>query len=151
MHLALSLVLLCCYTSESGSTDYWLTTDMESGCPQNVLNSHCVTLSDLVSNSTKYFSSNTMIHLLSGEHIPTQSGWITARGLRNVSIIGNEHNTSIKCVHFKIGFIFEDISPLTLENLKLEIVVTVRRTLLIFSTETIIDRIRRHSNRMLQS
>ena len=101
---------------------------------------HCVTLSDIAANNSKYFRSNTEIHFLLGvHHITSQlhvDTWIGVPETQisydeikvNISLVGRSTESNIGCCvesaiincnGTNVGFVFHGVFNLTLSGLKI--------------------------------
>ena len=96
---------------------------------------HCVTLSDIATNNSKYFRSNTEIHFLLGVHYITSQvdTWIGVIeepefSASNISLIGKPNRTlynsvesaTINCNSTNVGFTFHRVFNLTISGIKIE-------------------------------
>ena len=109
-------------------SQYWVRPNISVDCPRGVDAEHCVLLSDIAKNSSKFFTNNTTIHFMGGVHTITSGvdSWISVTGssilaspVQNISISGSNGGESaiILCQTVKIGFAFYDVKNVSLSGL----------------------------------
>ena len=83
----------------------------------------CYTLTDVVLNSLQYFTSDTIITFLPGNHKTnaTRNLSILTKNVRNISMVGYDHTNNSKSViqcMGSLGFAFINITTLKIEKLE---------------------------------
>ena len=108
---------------------YWVRPNISVDCPRGVVSEHCVLLSDIANNSSKFFTDNMAIHFMGGVHTITSGmdRWIGVTSklhltiVQNVSITGyksfNGEPAVVLCQTVKMGFAFCDVINLSLSGL----------------------------------
>ena len=90
-----------------------------SGCPQDEL---CMTLSDYLQRVSEYFTSNTAIHFLPGNHTISELSHelIVVSNAQNLSLSGsiNANDTILHCAG-RLGFAFLNITNLEILNIRM--------------------------------
>ena len=88
-----------------------------STCPANT----CYTLPELIQKASELVYSNTAILFLPGQHNSSSSSALYIHDLVNVSLAGVGHSrVKILCLEYSSGFVFANITNLTISNLKIE-------------------------------
>ena len=118
------------------NVDYWVRPDTVGECPQIDPLDQCITITDMVTNSSILSAQFTRIHLLPGIHTPKVSGWIVVGDITGhskvlnyvhaVEITGEINgcdksitncDVTIKCNSQKVGFIFASVQQLDISNI----------------------------------
>ena len=94
---------------------YVIPTPTSSGCPKDEV---CRTLSDYLQNVSDYFTSNTTIHFLSGNHTVSEpaNGRVTVQDVQNFALSADSADTTLHCVE-RLGFEFKNAIELSITNL----------------------------------
>ena len=115
---ALSYFLLLSWTATA--KQFFVIPSNSTSCPRDP----CYTLTDVVQNSAQYFTSNTVIIFLAGNHKTniTREFSVLIKDVRNISMIGYDHtntdsNSVIQCTG-SLGFAFINVTTLKISNLK---------------------------------
>ena len=91
--------------------------NVPSTCPANT----CYTLPELIQNTRELVHSNTAILFLPGQHNTSSSSALYIHNVVNVSLAGvGYHRVKILCLEFSSGFVFANITNLTISNLEIE-------------------------------
>ena len=79
-------------------------TPTSSGCPQDEV---CMTFSDYLQSVSDYFTSNTTIHLLPGNHTISEPGYsLLVSNTSNLSLSGHAGDTTLYCTErFSLAFV----------------------------------------------
>ena len=87
-----------------------------STCPANTY-----TLPELIQKASELVHSNTAIRFLPGQHNSSSSSALYIHDLVNISLAGVGHSrVKILCLEYSSGFVFANITNLTISNLKIE-------------------------------
>ena len=77
----------------------------------------CYTLSQVMDNPSNYFTSNTTVMFPPGHHEVSTEGQLVIQNVNNISLVGdNDNSTMIKCVG-RFGLAFINITNLTVSKL----------------------------------
>ena len=88
-----------------------------STCPANT----CYTLPELIQKASELVHSNTAIQFLPGQHNSSSSSALYIHDLVNISLAGVGYGrVKILCLEYSSGFVFANITNLTISNLKIE-------------------------------
>ena len=113
----LSYLLLLSWTATA--EQFYVIPSDSTSCPRDP----CYTLTDVVQNSAQYFTSNTVIIFLAGNHQTniTSDRSVLIKDVRNISMIGYDHtNTNSKSViqcTGSLGFAFINVNTLKIAKL----------------------------------
>ena len=110
------LLLLRTVTAEQ----FYVASSSSTSCPED----HCIVLTDIVLNSSQYFTSNTIITFLPGLHQTNITGNLTVliKDVRNISIVGYNYinndflKSVIHCTRL-LGFAFINVTTLKIAKL----------------------------------
>ncbi len=136
LFLLLSLALTSpanCWTNGT-TVEYWVRPDTMSECPHSIPQHQCVTITDLVTNSTNTSINGGMsinVFFIAGTHVPKTDGWIIVgnpyldqKVSANFTAISNRQNQNaiIACESgHTISFVFFQLRSLTLKkNIELQ-------------------------------
>lgn len=115
--------------------DYWVRPDTTGECPPITPLDQCITITDMVTNSSILSARLTRIYFLPGIHTPNVSGWIVMGDVENHEVVSHIHTVEIareingcdvstsncdaiiECNSSKIGFIFISLRQLDLKNI----------------------------------
>ncbi|XP_064388884.1 uncharacterized protein LOC135336937 [Halichondria panicea] len=134
--LLLSLALTSpanCWTNGT-TVEYWVRPDTMSECPHSIPPHQCVTITDLVTNSTDTSINDGMsinVFFIAGTHVPKANGWIVignpylnqevSSTFTAISDGQNQQNAIIDCESgHPISFVFLQLLSLTLKNVELQ-------------------------------
>ncbi len=134
--LLLSLALTSpanCWTNGT-TVEYWVRPDTMSECPHSIPPHQCVTITDLVTNSTDTSINDGMsinVFFIAGTHVPKTDGWIVVGNpyldqkvsatIAAISDSQNQQNAIIDCESgHPISFVFLQLLSLTLKNVELQ-------------------------------
>ncbi|XP_064388819.1 uncharacterized protein LOC135336882 [Halichondria panicea] len=134
--LLLSLALTSpanCWTNGT-TVEYWVRPDTMSECPHSIPPHQCVTITDLVTNSTDTSINDGMsinVFFIAGTHVPKANGWIVVGNpylnqevsatFAAISDGPNQQNAIIDCESgHPISFVFLQLLSLTLKNVELQ-------------------------------
>ena len=95
------------------ATEYWVRPDSTTNC--NAIEP-CVTLSDCVQNTSHYFTSNSVLHFLSGNHTISETTWVIVRYTENISLVGVGSPATFQC-NGRLSFTFEGVLALHISNI----------------------------------
>ena len=88
-----------------------------STCPANT----CYTLPELIENASELVYSNTAVLFLPGQHNSSSSSTLYIHDLVNISLAGVGYGrVKILCPEYSSGFVFANITNLTIANLEIE-------------------------------
>jgi len=114
-HLVILIVLYFIVTNGSARVIY-VTPEKEHSCPRNT--QLCYTLSHIAENPMKYFSSNTKIIFLPGNHTIDTNRSIIIANVSNITLEGSGSTIqSINGIEIELGFVFLQITNLSITNL----------------------------------
>ena len=106
------LLLSCAAIAEQ----FYVVPSNSTNCPEQP----CYTLTDVVLNSSQYFTSDTVIKFLPGNHQTniTRRFSVLVKDVRNISMAGYAHTNKsvIQCTGF-LGFAFISVNTLKIEKL----------------------------------
>ena len=103
------------FTASSGTStsEFSILPNSNTPCPMRP----CYTLSQVMDNPSNYFTSNTTVVFPPGYHEVSTEGQLVIRNVNNISLVGdNNDSTMIKCVG-EFGLVFINITNLTLSKL----------------------------------
>ena len=110
--LILSILLQCvCYETYGGEQTYFIKATEDSPCADQP----CLTLSELVHNTTKDVKARLSLQFGAGNHMLNYR-W-NFSNIEKCSIFSKDKNTSITCNKLAAGFTFANVSMVTLTNL----------------------------------
>ena len=100
-------------SSRTSTSEFSILPNTNTPCPTRP----CYTLSQVMDNPSNYFTSNTTVVFPPGYHEVSTEGQLVIRNVNNISLVGdNNDSTMIKCVH-KFGPVFINITNLTVSRL----------------------------------
>ncbi len=123
-----------CWTNGT-TVEYWVRPDTMSECPHSIPQHQCVTITDLVTNSTDTSINGGMsinVFFIAGTHVPKTSGWIVvgnpyldqkvSANFTAISDGQNQQNAIINCESgYPISFVFLQLLSLTFKkNIELQ-------------------------------
>ena len=75
----------------------------------------CLALSDYVQNTSHYFSSNSVLHFLSGNHTISMTTWVIVQEVENISLVGSAGHATVQC-NGRLSFTFWRVHDLQISN-----------------------------------
>ena len=109
----LALVQLHFTASGTGTSEFSILPNSDTPCPMRL----CYTLSQVMDNSSNYITSNTTVVFPPGHHEASTEGQLVIQNVNNISLVGdNDNSTTIKCVG-QFGLAFINITNLTVSKL----------------------------------
>ena len=100
-------------SSGTGASEFSILPNSNTPCPMRP----CYTLSQVMDNSSNYFTSNTTVVFPPGHHEVSTEGQLVIQNVSNISLVGdNDNSTMIKCVG-QFGLAFINITNLTVSKL----------------------------------
>ena len=103
------------FTASSGTStsEFFILPNSNTPCPMRC----CYTLSQVMNNSSNYITSNTTVVFPPGHHEVSTEGQLVIQNVSNISLVGdNDNSTMIKCVG-QFGLAFINITNLTVSTL----------------------------------
>jgi len=76
----------------------------------------CLTLSEYVQNTSHYFTSNSVIHFLSGNHTVSKTTWVIVQDVENLSLVGSAGYATVHC-NGELSFTFWKAHDLQISNI----------------------------------
>ena len=98
---------------ECAATEYWVTPDSTSNCNTR---QPCLTLSEYVQNTSHYFTSNSVLHFLSGNHTISKTTWVIVQDVENISLAGSAGHATVHC-NGRLSFTFERVVDLQISSI----------------------------------
>ena len=96
-------LLLSFFIAVCAATEYWVRPDSTNNCNTK---QPCLTLSEYVQNTSHYFTSNSVLHFLSGNHTISKTTWVIVQDVEKVSLVGSSGYATVQC-NGKLSFTFE--------------------------------------------
>jgi len=110
------LIVLCFIVTNGSGSIIYVTPEKEHSCPRNT--QLCYILSHIAENPMNYFSSNTTIIFLPGNHTIDTNRSITIANVSNITLEGS--GSTIQCIKGReLGFVFIQVTNLSISNLHL--------------------------------
>ena len=107
------LALVFTVSSGTSTSEFSILPNSNTPCPMRP----CYTLSQVMDNPSNYFTSNTTVVFPPGYHEVSTAGQLTIQNVNNISLVGDNYNsTMIKCVG-EFGLAFSNITNLTVSKL----------------------------------
>ena len=105
------------FTASSGTStstsEFFILPNSNTPCPMRP----CYTLSQVMNNTSNCFTSNTTVVFPPGHHEVSTEGQLVIQNVNNISLVGdNDNSTMIKCA-VKFGLAFINITNLTVSTL----------------------------------
>ena len=103
------------FTASSGTStsEFSILPNSNTPCPMRP----CYTLSQVMNNSSNYFTSNTTVVFPPGHHEVSTEGQLVIQNVNNISLVGdNDNTTTIKCTG-EFGLAFINITNLNISKL----------------------------------
>ena len=105
--LSLFLIVGC------GATEYWVRPDSTSHCNTR---QPCLTLSEYVQNTSHYFTSNSVLHFLSGNHTISQTTRVIVQDVQNISLVDSAGHATVQC-NGRLSFTFWKVDDLQISSI----------------------------------
>ena len=105
-------LFLSCFIVGCAATEYWVRPDSTSHCNTR---QPCLTLSECVQNTSHYFSSNSVLHFLSGNHTISMTTWMIVQEVENISLVGSAGHATVQC-YGRLSFTFWRVHDLQISN-----------------------------------
>ena len=116
VHSLVITIVLCLSVTNGSCRVIYVTPEKEHSCPHNT--QLCYTLSHIAENPMNYFSSNTRIIFLPGNHTTDTNRSIVIANVSNITLEGS--GSTIQCVKGReLGFVFIQITNLSITNFHL--------------------------------
>ena len=106
-------LFLCCFTAGCAATECWVRPDSTSNCNRR---QPCLTLSECVQNTSHYFTSNSVLHFLSGNHTVSKTTWVIVQHVENISLVGSAGQATIQC-NGRLSFTFWKVHDLQISSI----------------------------------
>ena len=87
---------------ECAATEFWVRPDSISNCNTR---QPCLTLSEYLQNTGHYFTSNSVLHFLPGNHTVSNTTQVIAQDVDNISLVGSAGHATVQC-NGKLSFTF---------------------------------------------
>ena len=75
----------------------------------------CLTLSEYVENTSHYFTSNSLLHFLPGNHTVSKTTWVIVQDVENISLVGSAGHATVQCSG-RLSFTFWKVHDLQISN-----------------------------------
>ena len=109
-------IVLCLSVTNGNCRVIYVTPERGHSCPHNT--QLCYTLSHIAENTMNYFSSNTRIIFLPGNHTTNTNRSMIIANVSNITLEGS--GSTIQCIKdIQLGFVFIEITNLSIRNLHL--------------------------------
>ena len=95
------------------ATEYWVRPDSTSHCNTR---QPCLTLPECVQNTSHYFSSNSVLHFLSGNHTNSKTTWVRVQDVAHISVVGSTGCATIQC-NGTLSFTFWRVHDLQISSI----------------------------------
>ena len=76
----------------------------------------CLSLSEYVQNTSHYFTSNSVLHFLSGNHTISQTTRVTVQDVENISFVGSAGRATVQC-NGRLSFTFWKVHDLQISSI----------------------------------
>ena len=76
----------------------------------------CLTLSEYVQNTSHYFTSNSVLHFLSGNHTISQTIRVIVQDVHNISLVGSAGHATVQC-NGRLSFTFWEVHGLQISKI----------------------------------
>ena len=107
-------LFLSCLIVGCGATEYWVRPDSTSHCNTR---QPCLTLSEYVQNTSHYFTSNSVLHFLSGNHTISQTTRVIVQHVQNISLVGSAGRATVQC-NGRLSFTFWKVDDLQISSIE---------------------------------
>ena len=116
VHPLVIIIVLCLSVTNGSCRVIYVTPEKEHSCPHNT--QLCYTLSHIAENPMNYFSSNTRIIFLPGNHTTDTNRSIVIANVSDITLEGS--GSTIQCIKGReLGFVFIQVTNLSITNLHL--------------------------------
>jgi len=106
-------LLLSFFTIGCAATEYWVRPESTSNCNTR---QPCLTLSECVQNTSHYFTSNSVLHFLSGNHTVSKTTWVIVQDVENISLVGSAGRATVQC-NGRLSFTFWKVHDLQISSI----------------------------------
>ena len=108
-------LFLSCLIVGCAATEYWVRPDSTSHCNTR---QPCLSLSEYVQNTSHYFTSNSVLHFLSGNHTISQTTRVIVQHVQNISLVGSAGRATVQC-NGRLSFTFDRVHDLQISSIGL--------------------------------
>ena len=106
-------LFLSCLIVGCAATEYWVSSDSTSHCNTR---QPCLTLSEYVQNTSHYFTSNSVLHFLSGNHTISETTQVIVQDVQNISLVGSAGHATVQC-NGRLSFTFWEVHNLQISSI----------------------------------
>ena len=106
-------LFLSCLIVGCAATEYWVRPDSTSHCNTR---QPCLTLSEYVQNTSHYFTSNSVLHFLSGNHTISKTTRAIVQHVQNISLVGSAGHATVQC-NGRLSFTFWKVNDLQISSI----------------------------------
>ena len=106
-------LFLRCLIVGCAATEYWTRPDSTSHCNTR---QPCLSLSEYVQNTSHYFTSNSVLHFLSGNHTISQTTRVIVQHVQNISLVGSAGRATVQC-NGRLSFTFWNVFDLQISSI----------------------------------
>ena len=106
-------LFLSCLIVGCAATEYWVRPDSTSHCNTR---QPCLTLSEYVQNTSHYFTSNSVLHFLSGNHTISKTTQAIVQHVQNISLVGSAGHTTVQS-NGRLSFTFWKVHNLHISSI----------------------------------
>ena len=108
-------LFLSCLIVGCAATEYWVRPDSTSHCNTR---QPCLSLSEYVQNTSHYFTSNSVLHFLSGNHTISQTTRVIVQHVQNISLVGSAGRATVQC-NGRLSLTFDRVHDLQISSIGL--------------------------------
>ena len=105
-------IFLSCFIVWGAATEYWVRPESTSDCNTR---QPCLTLSEYLQNTSHFFTSNSVLHFLSGNHTVSKTTWVIVQDVENISLVGSAGHATVQC-NGRLSFTFERVHGLQISS-----------------------------------
>ena len=106
-------LLLSFFNIGCAATEYWVRPESTSSCNTR---QPCLTLSECVQNTSHYFTSNSVLHFLSGNHTVSKTTWVIVQDVENISLVGSAGRATVQW-NGRLSFTFWKVHDLQISSI----------------------------------
>jgi len=106
-------LLLSFFIAGCATIEYWVRPDSTSNCNTR---KPCLTLSEYVQNTSHYFTSNSLLHFLPGNHTVSKTTWVIVQDVENISLVGSAGHANVQC-NGRLSFTFWKVHDLQISSI----------------------------------
>ena len=111
----LLLSIFCAFSAFGSGKELYIISAATDPCPKEP----CLSLNAAVGRPSRYFTSNTKVVLDQGYHNVTASKFALIENVSNLQIVGSNRNVTVMNCQGHFGFIFFNVSALTISDIQL--------------------------------